>query len=149
MLNWLKTKGTEARAALAAEVTKFKNKTFMEAVVAACALMSAADGAIKPEEKKKMAGFLQNSAELKHFDIKEVIELFEKVTGTFAFDADIGKAEALKLIGRAGGNREQARLVARVAIAIGSSDGTFDEKERAIAADICRELGLDPKEFDV
>jgi tellurite resistance protein TerB len=55
MLNWLKGRGNEARARLNAEVSKFKNRTFMEATVAACALVAAADGTISSEEKQKMA----------------------------------------------------------------------------------------------
>lgn len=149
MLNWLKDKGNEARTRLTAEVSKFKNRTFMEATVAACAMVAAADGTISAEEKQKMAGFIRNSDELKHFSMTDVIAFFEKVVGNFDFDADIGKAEALKVIGRLRGNEEQARVMVRVACAIGASDGDFDPNERSVVRDICKELGLDPSDFDL
>jgi tellurite resistance protein TerB len=149
MLNWLKDKGNEARTRLTAEVSKFKNKTFMEATVAACALVAAADGTISAQEKQKMAGFIRNSDELKVFEMSTVIAFFEKVVGNFDFDADIGKAEALKVIGRLRGNDEQSRVMVRVACAIGASDGTFDEAEKAIVRTICIELGLKPADFDL
>ena len=149
MLNWMKDKGNEVRARLTAEVSKFKNRAFMEATVASCALVASADGTISSEEKQKMAGFMRNSDELKHFAMPEVISFFEKVVGNFDFDVAIGKAEALKVIGRLRGNAEQARVMVRVACAIGASDGNFDQKERAVVRDICVELGLNPADFDL
>ena len=149
MLNWLKDKGNEARTRLTAEVSKFKNRTFMEATVAACAMVAAADGTISAEEKQKMAGFIRNSDELKHFSMTDVIAFFDKVVGNFDFDADIGKAETLKVIGRLRGNEEQARVMVRVACAIGASDGDFDPNERSVVRDICKELGLNPSDFDL
>lgn len=149
MLNWLKDKGIEARGRLTAEVSKFRNRSFMEAVVAACAMVAAADGTVSSEEKQKMAGFIRNSDELKHFSMPEVIAYFEKVIGNFDFDAEIGRAEALKVIGRLRGNEEQARIMVRVACAIGASDGNFDDDERAVVRSICVELGLKPADFDL
>lgn len=149
MLNWLKDKGLEARGRLTAEVSKFRNRSFMEAVVAACAMVAAADGTVSSEEKQKMAGFIRNSDELKHFSMPEVIAYFEKVIGNFDFDAEIGRAEALKVIGRLRGNEEQARIMVRVACAIGASDGNFDDDERAVVRSICVELGLKPADFDL
>ena len=37
---WLKTNATAARDKLSAEVSKFKNREFMEAVVSGCALVA-------------------------------------------------------------------------------------------------------------
>lgn len=149
MLSWIKEKGNEARARLNAEVSKFRNKTFMEATVAACALVAAADGTISSEEKQKMAGFIRNSDELKHFATPDVIAYFEKVVGHFDFDAEIGRAEALKVIGRLRGNEEQARVMVRVACVIGASDGNFDAKERTVVRNICVELALNPSDFEL
>lgn len=149
MLAWLKNKGDQAHAQLAAEVSKYKNRTFMVAVVEACAWLSAADGEIKPEEKQKMAGFLQRSEELKHFDMKEVIKVFNGAVENIEFDLEVGKAEILKSIGKIKGNDEQARLLVRVVCALGASDGDFDANEQAVVRQICRELGLDPADFDL
>src|SRR3989338_9969776 len=59
MLSWLKTNTAAARTRLAEEIGKFKNREFMEAVVAGCALVAAADGDISASEKQKMVGFIQ------------------------------------------------------------------------------------------
>jgi tellurite resistance protein TerB len=112
-------------------------------------LVAAADGTISSDEKQKMAGYMRNSDELKHFAMTDVIAYFEKTVANFDFDPAIGKAEALKIIGRLRGNEEQARVMVRVACAIGAADGTFDEDERAVVREICVELGLKPADFDL
>lgn len=149
MLNWLKSTSENARDKLAAEASKFKNRTFMEAVVAGCALVAAADGTVCSDEKQKMAGYIRSADELKHFDMKQVIESFDKIISQFDFDATIGKGEALKVVGRVRGNNEQARMLVRVTCAIGAADGDFDPDEQAVVREICKELGLDPADFDL
>lgn len=149
MLDWLKGNIAAARETLTAEVTKFKNREFMDAVVSGCAMVAAADGSISSAEKQKMTGYIQNSSELKVFDLKEVIQSFQDICGKFEFDAEIGRAEALKIIGKLKGKDEAARLLVRVCCAIGGSDGSFDDSERAVCRTICVELGLNPTDFDL
>ncbi len=144
-LGWLR----EQRDKLAGEVSKFRHRNFMEAVVAGCALVAAADGNIASAEKQKMLGFIQQSDALKAFKTDDVITAFNKIVGKFEFDHAIGKAEALQVIGRARNNPAEARLLVRVCCAIGAADGNFDPSERQMVVEICRELGLDPKEFDL
>ncbi|WP_411840014.1 tellurite resistance TerB family protein [Paracoccus sp. ME4] len=149
MLNWLKDKANVARATLAAEVSNYRNREFMEAVVAACALIANADGNVTSAEKKKMIGYVGSADELKHFKTDQVIGFFQSILGKFEFDASIGKAEALKVIGRIKGKEEQARMVVRVACVIGASDDDFDQAERQVVREICIDLGLNPAEFDL
>lgn len=149
MLDWLKTNALAARDKLAAEVTRFKNRDFMEAVVAGCALVAAADGEISAAEKQKMVGYIQNSKELNVFDLKEVIQLFQDTCQKFEFDHQIGKAEALRVIGKLRKQDDAARLLVRVCCAIGAADGSFDEREQAVCRSLCTELGLNPAEFDL
>ena len=146
---WLKQKMGEGRDALAKEVGKFKNKEFMQATVAGCAIISAADGTISSDEKQKMIGFIRNSSELQVFGTNDVIAEFNKHVSAFEFDAAIGKAEALKAVGKLRSNVDAARLLVRVCIAVGASDGNFDAVERAAAKAICTELGLNPSDFEL
>lgn len=149
MFDWLKQNVEQARSKLTAEASKFKNRSFMEAVVNGCALVAAADGNIDSSEKQKMAGFIERADELKHFDMRQVIEVFQKAAADFEFDHGIGKGSALKAIGKIKGNDEQARLLVRVVCAIGAADGDFDAQERAMVVEIARELGLNPADFDL
>jgi tellurite resistance protein TerB len=143
----LKQKAGEARAKLAQEVGKFRNREFMEACVAGCALVAAADGNIDSSEKQKMMKFIQQSEELKVFETKDVIAVFNKVTENFEFDKEIGKAEAFKLVGKLRSKPDAARLMVRVCCAIGSADGSFDDKEKQVVREMCRDLGIPAADF--
>ena len=149
MIGWLRSNVAKARETLTAEVAKFKNRTFMESVANACALISAADGEIRSEEKMKMVGFINASPELKVFELNDVIKVFSDACGKFEFDFQIGQAEALKAIGKVKGKHSEARLLVRVACAIGASDGHFDDREKAACRLICLELGLHPADFEL
>jgi len=149
MLDWLKKNTENARAALTAEIGKYKNRAFMEAVVSGCALVAAADGDVSSEEKQKMVGYLQSSSELKVFKMVDVMNAFNEAVSKFEFDAEIGKAEALKTISKIRNDEGAAKLLVRVCCAIGSADGDFDASERAMVALIATDLGLNPAEFDL
>jgi tellurite resistance protein TerB len=149
MLGWLKTNMSMARDKLTTEVSKFKNRDFMEATASACAMIAAADGDIASSEKMKMTGFINNSPELKVFNLKDVIDVFNDACSKFEFDFQIGQAEALKTINKIKGNDGAARLLVRVACAIGASDGNFDQQEKAACRLICLELGLNPADFEL
>lgn len=147
MLDKLKSALSQGRDALSKEVGRFKNRSFLEAVVSGCALVAAADGTISSEEKQKMADFIKNSDELSVFDMADVIDQFNKVTSKFDFDHSIGEAEALKTIGKLRNDTDAARLMVRVCMAVGSSDGDFDASEQEVVRKIAKELTLDPTDF--
>lgn len=144
----LKTKASSLAAGVTGEVSKYKNQGFLDAAMAGCALIAAADGKIGSEEKQKMLKFVQGSEALKVFGADVVIATFNKAAAKIEADADFGPAELLQTIGRFKGKPEAPTLV-RLCIAIGSSDGNFDELEKKVARGICRELGLNPADFDL
>ncbi len=148
-LEWLKQRYSEVSASMKNEVTKIRNKGFLEAVVAGCVLVAHADGVVRPEEKQKMMGFLRNSEMLSVFSTEEVITIFDKYSRQFEFDYQIGQASALQAVVKVKNNDAEAKLMVRVCCAIGAADGSFDDQEKAIVRKICAELGLNPKDFDL
>lgn len=148
-LNWLKDKFNEVSKNLKDEVTKIKNQTFLEGVVAGCTIVAYADGIVRSEEKMKMMGFLKNNDVLSVFDTGKVIQLFEKYASRFEFDKAIGEMDCLSTVGKLKSKPQEARLLVRVCCAIGASDGNFDHAEKEAVRKICNELGLSPSEFDL
>ncbi|HRH76176.1 MAG TPA: tellurite resistance TerB family protein [Cellvibrionaceae bacterium] len=145
----IKKMGKDASAKISGEVAKYKNRDFLNAVVAGCALVAAADGSISSAEKQKMLVFINSSDELKVFNSDEVIASFNNVVSKFDFDYEIGKAEALKVIAKIKSDAAASKLMVRVCCVIGASDGDFDASEKAVVSVICKELGIDPAEFDL
>lgn len=143
--DWIKRQTTQVKDG----VKRFKSQSFLEAVTAGCAMVAFADGIIKPEEKAKMAGFIQRNEALSVFDMNQVIQSFEKHVKNFEFDPHIGKATALQTISKIGKNPDEARMLVRVCCAIGAADGDFDPDEKAVVREICQELSLDPAQFEL
>lgn len=141
--SWLQS----SKQGLTDQVNKFKNKDFLDAVVAGCAIVAGADGSIDASEKQKMAGYISRSEELKVFDMSDVIGRFNHFAGNIEFDGMIGKQEALKAISKFRGKPEIGRVIVGVCTAIGAADGNFDPQEKAAVIDICNALGLNPSEF--
>jgi tellurite resistance protein TerB len=149
LLDSIKKMGQDTSQMLVNEVTKFKNKDFLNAVIAGCALVAGSDGTISADEKHKMLGYIRHSDELKAFNQADVIDSFNKVILKFDFDYEIGKLEAFKTIAKLIGNGEASRLVIRVCCAIGAADGDFDANEKKMVVAICHELRINEAEFDL
>lgn len=145
----LKTKMGELRTGLEDGLKKYKNKNTLNAMMAGCAYVAAADGKIEPEEKQKMANLVRNSSVTSVFDASEAIKIFNSFAEKFEFDFQVGKSEALLAIAKIKGDSGVARLIIRGCIIIGGADGDFDASEKAVVREICRELGQDPSEFDL
>ena len=62
-----------------------------------------------------------------------ILRFSTKSPKNFEFDNEIGKAEALKMIGKLRSKPDAARLMVRISC-IGSADGSFDDKEKQVAA---------------
>lgn len=149
MLDWLKKNAAKAQTAIGGEVSRYRNRPFMEATAAACAMIAAADGEVSAAEKLKMTGFIERSPQLLAFNVKEIVAAFNETVDKFAFDYQIGQAQALQTINKMKGDNGAARLLVRLACAVGASDGSFDESEKAACRLICLELALDPAEFEL
>lgn len=126
---------------------RYKSQDVLDAVVAACALVSMADGHLDAVERQKMLEFVNQSEELRVFDSQKVMQKFNYFVSRIEQDQMLGRAEAFRSLGKIRSKPDMARLIARYCIAIGYADGNFDNNEKQMVGDICRELGLNPAEF--
>lgn len=145
--NKVKEAFSTSRDELTKQVSRFKNKKFMQGTVAVCARIAVASDGVSAEEKQKMIGFLQASDELKVFETTEVIEFFNKLIASFDFDIEIGKGETMKYILALKDQPEAAQLAIRVGIAVAKSDGDFDQDEQKAVREIVAALGFESAEF--
>ena len=147
LLDKLKGFAQSTQNAIGDEIGKLRNADALDALVGASVMIAAADGNISGDEKNKLLGFLKNTALTKAYSNDKVISTFNAHADRFSFDADIGRSEALRIIGKQRSNVDVARAIARLCVLIGKADGEFDASERATATQIINELGLNPSEF--
>lgn len=150
LMNKAKGFARQLQQGLSTEVTKFKNKDFLDGAMAICAWVAAADGHVSAAEKSKMVGYVKQSDSLKVFDQNLIIERFNNYVEKFELDVSLGKGEALEAIQKAvQKNPSCARTLIQVGIAIGCADGNLDDDEKAVIISACKVLKLDPAEFEV
>lgn len=127
-------------------LARFQHAAFADATMAACALISAADGQITPDERRKTANFIASSDKLKVFDVSKLRALYESNCDKVEKDFDFGKIDLMQVIGKIK-KPEEARAVVQLAVLIGNSDGNFDEREKKVVREIASALKLDASEF--
>lgn len=140
---WLQKQTESARNV----VSKYMGKDLTEALVAGSALVAMADGIIEPSEREKLIEYFRTSQEMRGININEVDSRFNYFVQRIQSDQMMGKAEALRAIGKLASKPDAARLVVRLCCAIGFADGEFAPVEKKIVEEIAREVNLDPREF--
>jgi tellurite resistance protein TerB len=122
-----------------ANINKFKNNNFKEAVVSICALVAAADGTIDPSERTKVAQAIQRNEALKVFDASELGRLFTKYVDE-ALD-EFGQIDLYSRVGKISGNREAAITA--------NADGTFAPEEKDVVKKILGALKLTEQDLGI
>ncbi len=133
-----------AKAAFERERERFKNRPFLEATMAASALVAMADGEVKFSELSALDDLLENVHELQVYDPHVAVDLCRDHIDAIAADAEAGRAKALEAVGRIAGDEEASRLVVQMCLVISRSDGEFSESEADAVRDLCAALWLDP-----
>nr|WP_088186189.1 TerD family protein [Desulfosporosinus sp. FKA] len=128
-------------------VNKYMGKDLTDALVAGSALVAMADGVIDPSEREKLIDYFRTSQEMRGINIRDVDSRFTEFVQKIKNDPMLGKAEALRAVGKVAHKPEAARLVVRLCCAIGFADGEFSPVEKNVVSEICREVHLDPREF--
>jgi tellurite resistance protein TerB len=128
---------------------KLTNRHFPEAVMSACALIATADGSISSQEKTRAMAAVRANELLRLFKIEDLQQHFNTHADACVADAEFGAAGALSVIQKCRGDETATLWIIRAAIAVGSADGNFDDKEKARTVEICRVLGEDPAKYDL
>jgi tellurite resistance protein len=134
------------------ELARHRQRPFLEAAMAACALIASADGDVSFSERARMDAVLESLSELRVFDPHQAVDLFNARVEALQADRDAGQAAAFETIRRcaAGGaaNDGAAVLLVRICVAISLADGKFVPHERAMLGLICAALNLTPEAID-
>lgn len=133
----------EGKERVVTEISKYKNKTFLQATIASAIFIAMADGKITPDQKAKLFDYIQQADELNAFSSDDVIAVYKDIIKYYEFDNKMGDAEALKIIGQMKSeDEEQSIFMVRAACVIAMKDGALKDKEKEAVGKICSELGL-------
>ena len=144
-----KESASQMQTQLTARKNDLKSGAFRDASMAMCALVAAADGAVDPSERQRVAQLIAGNEVLQNFPADDLRRRFEDNIGKLTADFAFGKVSVLQEIAKAKKKPAEARAVIQIGIVIGGADGDFDKDERAVVREACYALDLPPHEFDL
>jgi tellurite resistance protein len=131
-----------------------RNRPFLKATMAACALVATADGIVSLGERVRIDQILETLEALKIFDPHEAVDLFNDFSDAILASPQNGHDLALAALAEGAVDDESKSLIIRICCAvieINRGQGNDD----SIAADqieivsLCSRLGIDPQSCDL
>ena len=123
-----------------AQTEKHRNRPFLEATMAAAALVACADGTVSLSERVRIDQVLERLDQLKVYDPHLGVDLFNEVADALAGEPGEGRALAFGRIAKIASDPEAVSLMIRICCAISEADGDFSPAERQMIDEICAEL---------
>ncbi len=127
-----------------------RNRPFLKATMAACALVATADGRVSLGERVRVDQILETLEALKVFDPHEAVDLFNDFCDAILKSPQEGHDTALSALADAAVDEETKTLIIRICCAISEvkhpdgDDSTMSADQIEIVT-LCSRLGVDPK----
>lgn len=131
-----------ARETLRNSLSRIRNRQFLDATMAATALVATADGEVTFSELSALDTVLETVQDLQIYDPHIAVDIYRDFADAIAENADAGRRSAMAAVGKIGRDHEAAELVIRVAVAISKADGELSPLEARAISDICATLGV-------
>lgn len=133
---------------LARHLERVRSRQFLEAAMAASALVASADGEVSFAEVMGRDYVLDRVEQLQVFEAVEAVKLFRDTIEDLQANPEAGAARVRETVARIAGDEELVQLLLRVCVAIAKADSEFSEGEREVVADLCEALGTEMIEVD-
>ena len=123
---------------------KEQNRPFLEAAMAACAMVSASEGQVSFADRIRVDQIMDTLARLKVFDPHEGVDLFNHYTDGILKSPQAGREAALNKIKPVASDPETAELLIDLCLAVSLSDGVTSLVEHIEIVSLCGLIGVDP-----
>ena len=128
------------------KVQQIRGRRFLDAAMAAAALVSTADEDVRLSEQFALDRLLQRMQQLRVFDPRAGVELHRRYVERITAESGGGRRDALDSVSSFRGDEEQGLLILYVGAVVARADGDLSEPERRALADISSALGLPMEE---
>jgi len=132
-----------AQALLARHLDRVRNRQFLDAAMAASALVASADGQVTLAELLSRDEVLLRVEALQAFDSNDAVDRFRDFVGAIEADRQAGTERALHCLAPFGRDAAAAQLLLRAAVAIAKADAEFSAEEQRAIFRICETLGVE------
>lgn len=131
------------------EIERHRQRPFLKASMAACALAAVADGAPTLSERIRVDQILETLGALKIFDPHEGVELFDGYSKALLESPQEGHQKALDAIKAVTGNPDTSALLVRMCLAVAEAKGEKTRLDEVEIEAVCNALGVDPHALGV
>ncbi len=128
--------------AVATEGAIARNGDFMEALIAAGALIAHADGEMAGLERRRLLGLVRNHAILSVFSREQIVDEVAMHEANFRLDPEVAQILAREKLAQIAGQSRLARLVVNACREIVPADGVLHPAEYRVLGEIQAMLGL-------
>jgi tellurite resistance protein TerB len=132
---------------LMTEVERYRNRDFLEAAMATCALTALADRRVSLAERYEVDAILATMDRLKVYDPHEAIDILNGFLGRIEDDRETATADFTATIHRFADDDGARRALVRLAYLIITADGEIAPGEVEAFDRICATLGLSGAEI--
>lgn len=131
-----------ARETLRIGLTRFRNRQFLDAAMAAAALVATADGEVTFSEMSALDELLETVRDLQIYDPHVAVDIYRDYADEIRTSPEEGRSNALDSVRRIAGDGDASELLIRVAVAISKADGALSSPEMHTIGALCTALGL-------
>jgi len=123
---------------------KEQNRPFLEAAMAACAMVSISEGQVSFADRIRVDQIMETLTQLKVFDPHEGVDLFNHYADGILASPQEGREVALKIIKTVTSDPETAEVLIDLCLAVSLSDGVTSLIEHIEIVSLCGLIGVDP-----
>ena len=128
------------------QVQRLRNRKFLDASMAAAALVSAADADVRLSEQFAIDALLERLERLRVFDPHAGVDIHRRYAKKIMDAPAEGKKQALESVSSLRGDSERGLLILYVGATVARADGNLSTLEMAALAEIANVLGLPEEE---
>jgi len=128
----------------ATELERYRNRPFLKATMAACALAASASGEISFAERIRIDQILMTLDALKVFDPHDGVDLFNEYAQRILDAPRVGREHALTAVRTVATDPAKAALLVRICLAVAEARGEKGLIEQIEIVILCSLLKVDP-----
>jgi len=123
---------------------RHRNRPFLEAAMAACAVIATDDGTVSFAERVRVDQILETLDQLNIYDPHEGGDIFNEYVDEIEKSPKAGHARVMEALEAFSGEAESASLIIRICLAVAEADGQATLADQIEIVTLCSLLGVDP-----
>lgn len=127
------------------QLDRHRNRPFLRATMAACALAAVADGEVSFSERIRVDQVLDTLEELKVFDPHEAVALFNEFSDAILANPQVGREQAMAAVEPIVTDAERAQLLVRICLAVAEAKGEKSLTDQIEIVILCSLIGVEPR----